>query len=90
MNVPADVMAKLALALGAPGEMKAEGVARLALERLRGDREWWVEVHDSDRDKWEFHSCGYRNALEAKATAESLEAQRNTPYRATELLRRIL
>lgn len=89
MNVSADLMMKLARACTAPVDANAEGVVRQAIERLSGDREWWVEVFDEKESVWEFHSIA-GSAAAAKAYAKDLGDRWNRKYRAVELIRRVL
>jgi hypothetical protein len=88
MNVPPDLMAKLQHALGAPGDTKAEGLVRLATERLEGPREYHVEVRE-ESGRWEFHSF---HVTASEATAAVARARRNfdRKYRVVELLRRVI
>jgi hypothetical protein len=91
MNVPADVMAKLAHAVGAPGDSKAEGVVRIAIERLEGPREWHVEVleqHDGGQT-WTFHSF-HTEAAEAHLVVAKCRRNFERQYRVVELLRRVV
>lgn len=90
MNVSADLLFKMAKAIGAPGDTLADGVVSLALERLQGAKEWWVEVYDEKAELWEFHSI-QSSLADARKVAKSLEAQwSGRRYRAVELTRRVL
>lgn len=88
MNISAELMMKLARACGAPVDANAEGVVRVALERLGGEREYWVEVYDGD--KWQFYGLGWESAAEARATAARLADRWKRPHRAIELIKRVL
>ena len=88
MNVSADVLWELAQASGAPTDFRAEGVVRYATERLKGEKEWWVEVFEHER--WETHAVHPTREL-ARLEASGLRyAQPAARVRVVELLRRVL
>jgi hypothetical protein len=90
VNVSADIMVQLAQALGVSGDLKAEGVARVALERLRGEREYFLEVLDDGGDGWVFVSIheDYAEAQEARSAQRARFPA--SKYRIVELLKRVL
>lgn len=87
MIVSVESMTKLQHALGASGDTKAEGLVRLASERLEGPREYFLEVLEDE--KWEFHSW-HSTAAEAQACRSKLRENFDRQYRIVELLRRVL
>lgn len=87
MNVSADLLFALAQACGAPGDYRADGVVRHATERLKGEKEYWVEVFE--QNAWLFHSCHpeVEGAILVKGNI-----QRSKPevrVRVVEILRRV-
>lgn len=88
MIVSPDLMMNLTRALGAPLDLKAEGIVRMAVERLAGPREYHLEVLGLD-GKWDFHSF-HETAGEAQLLRAKLRKNFNAEYRIVELLRRVL
>lgn len=91
MNVPVELMVKLQHALGAPGDVKAEGLVRLATERLECPREYHLEVLEcvDGEAQWTFHSF-HETAADAQQLRAKLRNNFNRQYRIVELIRRVL
>lgn len=92
MNVPADLMLKLARACAAPVDANAEGVVRTAIERLTGEREYWVEVRvdAANGGEWDVHSVHplLEGARQVERNVRALPEC--TGVRVVELIRRVL
>ena len=94
MNVGADLLFELAQASGAPLGYRAEGVVRHATERLKGEREYHLEVLDgndsSGQDRWTFVAIYETYAVAQAGRTESRSRWPASTYRIVELLRRVL
>lgn len=84
-------MVELARVLGCSGDLKAEGVARLALERLRGDKEYFLELREivDGQPCWDFHSF-YETYAGAQLARAQLRGNYEREFRIVELLRRVM
>lgn len=91
MNVPVEQLVALAQALGVSKDLKADGVVRTAIERLKGEREYHLECRQRNSDApWNFISF-YPNFPEAQAVRAAKRAEfPGSDYRIVEMLRRVL